>query len=766
MPLNARDSLIQLQPRNNTVYASQSRTVLATAPDGSISQPGKHGLWVYQTRMLSKYRWLINGRAPEAAGLSMVEQHSLLAYYIAAPPNCKDTDTHDCNPTQQTIELRLSRFVGDGMHEDVDLTNHTQIDTSFTLQLELEADFADPQETEGERKQKGELTVDWRQSPQGSWELEFDYRVEHRWHHQGDHGISRLHRGILLTIDHATSAPEYSQGKISFAVHLPPHGTWHACLSWLPHVEGDILPLIYGCRPFDHPHTEWDVKRDAFLRESTRFTAPQRDDLTDAVLRTLERSRHDLAALRLYDLDQGDAWVTAAGLPTYVALFGRDSLTSAWESGILATEMSRGALGALARYQGTKIDDWRDEQPGKIVHEVHTRPLSALNFDPHGRYYGGITGSIYLPVVLSGLWHWTGDKDLVRPYVDIAIRSLQWADKYGDLDGDGFYEYKTRSEQGEKNQGWKDSDDAIVYPKGTQVQDPLGTCEMQAFVYVSKLHFSELLWWLGETDLAAKYFRDAEELRKRFNEKFWMDEEGYFAMALDSKKHLVRSVASDPGHCLASGIVHAERVPRVADRMMRADMFSGWGIRTLSSEHPAYNPFAYHRGTVWPVENAVFVFAFARYGLHRQMWTLARSIFETAALFLNFRLPEVFAGHQRDDRHPFPALYPNSDCPQAWSASAPLTVIQALLGIYPYAPLDVLFLDPWLPDWLPQMTVNEMRVGKATVTLTFRRKENGETGYEVDELRGPLHIIRQPSPWSLTAGPGERVKDAVLSLIK
>ncbi len=766
MALNARDSLIQLQPRSNTIYASQSRTVLATSPDGFIFEQADHGLWVYQTRMLSKYRWLIEGKPPQLAGLSMVEQHSQLAYYIAAPPNCKETETGDCDATQQTIELRLSRFIGDGMHEDVDVTNHTQISTSFTLELEVASDFADPEEAGGKRKQKGHLATDWKKSAEGNWELTFDYRVEHRWEHQGDSGTSRLHRAITLTLVHAPSEPEYKDGKILFRVQLAPHGTWHACLNWVPQVEGDVLPLLYGCRPFNQPHTTWDLKRETFLREATRFTAPGRDDLTDSVLRTVERARHDLAGLRLYDLDEGEAWVMAGGLPTYVALFGRDSLTSAWEAGILATEMSRGAMSALAHLQGTRVDDWRDEQPGRIVHEVHTRPLSALNFNPHGRYYGGVTGSIYLPVVLSGLWHWTGDKNLVRPYVETAIRGLQWADKYGDLDGDGFYEYQTRSEQGEKNQGWKDSDDAIVYEDGSQVKDPLGTCEMQAFTYVSKLHFSELLWWLGETELAARYFHDAQELRRRFHDAFWMEDQGYIGLALDSKKRLVRSVASDPGHCLASGIVDTALVPRVASRMMRDDLFSGWGVRTLSSEHPAYNPFAYHRGTVWPVENAVFVLAFARYGLHQEMWTLARSLFEIAAEFLNFRLPEVFAGHPRNDRYPFPGLYPKANWPQAWSASAPFTILQALLGIYPYAPLDVLFLDPWLPEWLPAITVNGMRVGKATVTLKFQRKKDGTTDYEVEELLGPLHIIRQPSPWSLTAAPGERVKDAVLSLIR
>jgi glycogen debranching enzyme len=396
---------------------------------------------------------------------------------------------------------------------------------------------------------------------------------------------------------------------------------------------------------------------------------------------------------------------------------------------------------------------------------LHTNPLSVLNYDPHARYYGGVTGAIYFGVALSGLWHWTGDKDLVRPLVGTALRGLQWADRYGDLDGDGFCEYLTRSEQGEKNQGWKDSGDAIVHEDGTQVADPLGTCEMQAFIYASKLHLSELLWWLDEVDLGKQLFQQAQELRKRFNEAFWMEDKGYIAMGLDSHKRQIRSIASDAGHCLASGIVDEALVERVARRMMAADMFSGWGVRTLSAEHPAFNPYAYHRGTVWPVENAVFVLGFARYGLHDLMHRLSGAQFETASLFDYCRLPEVFAGHQRDQKHPFPALYPKANWPQAWSASAVFTHLQALLGVYPYAPLKTLLLDPHLPEWLPEITLHNLHVGNAVVSIRFFRQADGRSDYEILEQRGTLHVLRQASPWSLTTGWGERIRDAIESLL-
>ena len=340
---------------------------------------------------------------------------------------------------------------------------------------------------------------------------------------------------------------------------------------------------------------------------------------------------------------------------------------------------------------------------------------------------------------------------------------MQWADAYS-LDDTGFYRYQTHSEQGMKNQGWKDSGDAIVYPDGSQVPTPIGTCEMQAFAYAAKLHFSELLWWLGEAKAAERFFKEATDLKHRFNRLFWMEDEGTYAMGIDKDGELIRSVASDPGHCLLSGIADESRVPRLANRMLMDDLFSGWGIRTLSAGHPAYNPFSYHRGTVWPVENGAFVLGFARYGLHGEMHRLARAFFEAAQLFPHCRLPEVFGGHQRTEEAPFPGLYTKADWPQAWSASAVFTVIRALLGIFPYAAAHLLLIDPHLPEWLPELTLENFRVGKATVTLNFHRKPDGTTDYSVTELEGKLHIVRQASPWSLTADWAERVKDVVFSL--
>ena len=449
-----------------------------------------------------------------------------------------------------------------------------------------------------------------------------------------------------------------------------------------------------------------------------------------------------------------------------MALFGRDMLTAGWQASLLSNDMGRGALSLLAKTQTFETNDWRDAQPGRMLHESHTDPLSALNFTPEGLYFGTANVPFLYPIVVSELWHWTGNKDELRQYAKPALDTLAWADKYSRDPQSGFYKYQTHSNRGLKNQGWKDSSDAIVYPDGSQVEDSLGTCEMPAYACAAKLRFAEFLWWIDERNQAVRLHQEAEELKRRFNERFWMEDESYVAMATDKDNRMVNTIASDAGHCVLSGILESDRAKRVVRRMMQPDMFSGWGIRTLSSKHPAYNPFAYHRGTVWPVENGAFVLAMGRYRLHGEMWRLSQALFQAASMFDYDRLPEVFGGHARDQLHPFPCLYEKANSPQAWSASVPFVVLQALLGICPYAPLNVLFIDPWLPDWLPELSVEDLHVRDAHVSLRFRRNTEGRTEYTVERLDGELHVLRHSNPWSLTADLGERVKHAVSSVIE
>ena len=743
--------------------------MLATDLDGLIGDFPRHGLFVGETRLLSRYRYFVDGKRPETVAVSNVEQHSWLGYYISPAPGAnwkRDTGSGEMEEaSEETIELKVSRTIGLGVHEDLDFTNFTQRSVQFTFEIELDSDFADQAET-FRRRRRGQLTRRWRQSSSRRGEIIFDYRASHRYSHQGNRGVARIHRGLIVRIEDAGSPVSFRASKLRFDVHLKPHESWHTCVKFIPVFEGELMPPLYRCRQFFGTRNQLDRKRAIFLNESTQFrTDESSPELSSIVESVLLQATHDLSALRLPDLDHGDrSWVTAAGLPIYIALFGRDSLTAGWQASILSTSMADGALRELPKWQGKVENDWRDEQPGRMLHEAHTGPMAALNYNPRSRYYGAATTSSFYPVVVSELWHWTGNKREGKSLLEPALRGLQWKDKYTDRFGDGFYDYETRSKQGNRNQGWKDSGDAIVYEDGRQVEPPISTCEEQAFVYVAKLRMSEMLWFMGDRELARRLFHEASELKKRFNDRYWMSDKNFFALGLDAKRKQIKSISSNPGHLLACGIVHKELAQLVARRLLQDDMFSGWGVRTLSADHPAYDPYSYHRGSVWPVEHGSFAMGMMRFGLIKQLHTIARAMFEASTLFDYNRLPECFSGHACDDEHPFPALYPKTNWPQAWSASSVFAIVQAILGLYPFAPTNLLLLDPQLPDWLPEIFVRNLHVGKAVVSIRFYRK-GASTHFDVLEKRGRLHVLRQPSPWSLTAGVTERIKDVMESLI-
>ncbi len=761
MPID--HSLVRLHVRDDTVHINHGESVLATQRNGYLDNQPEQGLFVHETRMLSRYRVLLDGKEPEPVALSPVSHDSWLGYYIVAAPG-HDNEAGSLNApqgsAQQTIEMRVTRVLADGLHEDLDITNFTQDAARLRLTIELDGDFADQGETHGERQQHGKLARQW-EDLGDAHTLVFSYVARHTYDQQGNAGVVEFRRGLELRIEQADSPPDYAGERIHFDLHIEPQQTWHACLKWTPLIEDQRLLPPPACRAFGEPGQSEAV----FIAEATRFESPGSQSMSAVVIDALQQATRDLASLRMHRFDRHPrAWTVAAGLPMYVALFGRDTLTAAWEAALLGPEIMRGTLPILAQSQGTQINDWRDEQPGRMVHEAHTGPLAVLNFNPKSRYYGAVTASGFYPFVLTQLWHWTGDKNAVAPFIEPALKALHWLDQTSD--GGVFHHYRTRSSQGVANQAWKDSPDAIVYADGSQVKAPVATCEEQGIVYAAKLNLAELLWWFDRKDEAKKLYHEAEELKRRFNEAFWMDDAGFLAMALDGQQKQVTSIGSNAVHCVATGIVDKDLVERTMARLFEPDMFSGWGVRTLSSSHPAYNPYSYHRGSVWPVEHGPFAVGAYRYGCHEQVERICRAQFDVASLFDFRRLPECISGHTRDHDQPFPALYPAANMPQAWSATTTFTMLQAMLGLQPFAPLRMLFVDPQLPAWLPDITLRQLRVGDAIVDLRFFRKQNGDSDYSVlDQRGGSLHVVRQPSPWSLSANFGERMKDLAVSVL-
>jgi glycogen debranching enzyme len=340
----------------------------------------------------------------------------------------------------------------------------------------------------------------------------------------------------------------------------------------------------------------------------------------------------------------------------------------------------------------------------------------------------------------------TGDLTFFHSMRGDVQRVLDWMDNDADRDGDGFYEYETRAGKGGlKNQGWKDSGDAILHADGSMVENPIAVCEVQALYYAAKLAIAHAFAHDGDHAVAAKLLEQAARLKRQFNERFWMSEDRYFALALGPEKRQVRSIASNPGSCLAYGIIDDDKAGSVIERLMAPDMFSGWGIRTLSAAHPAYNPFSYHLGSVWPFANANTAFGLKRYGAIDACHRVAEAMFEATQLFAHDRLPEVFGGNPRDDVHPHPGLYPGGCAPQAWSASAIISFVSTLLGIVPLAPLNTLIIAPTLPAWLPDIALENIRVGDARISLRFHRESTGHTQCEVTARTGNVRLHRPPA---------------------
>jgi len=744
---------IELRVFPDELFTYHDRSLLVTDRDGWISG-GIHGLYEHDLRLLSRYRLLINDTLPRLDALSAVDPFSTLGYYVCPPRS--EVDTVDAlglsvHENDRQVVVRMSRFVGRGLHEDLEITNHGLSLAKLTLAWELEADFADLLEARGgARRQTAPVETHWQPDPGTVSTLRFDY--EHR----------QLRRAVEFRFNSHGRQLDYESGRVSLALDLEPQVSCRLCIEAWPIVDDVAQKPVFECDAFGADATTQ-------ARAARKWAAGASSIKTSNMQVQLawDRALSDLQGLALSEgaSEAEGSFIPSAGQPLYGTLFGRDALTIAGQSMFLSPRMAESALHVLSHYIGTKDDDFYDEQPGRVPQQIRDDPLALLGITSYLHDYGDYAAPCAFLVLLGGYHLVAGNKEVVRRYLEPARRVLDWLDNRADLDGDGFLEYKTRSPVGQTQQGWKDSGDAVRYPDGREVAPPIATCEVQGYLYAAKVLMSEVFLAVGEPSRAFELFREAGALKRRFNQRFWMPSDRFIAFALDSNKKQVKSIGSNAGHCLATGIVDGRYAPDVVHRLMAPDLFSGWGIRTLSSLHPAYSPIKYHLGSVWPSENATIAFGLKRYGFDAECNRLAGALFDASTLFEHHRLPETFAGFPRDRQHPHPGLYPDACAPQGWSASGVAWLVQAMLGIWSYAPLGLLFVQPDLPPWLPDITVKHLQVGKGYATIRFRRERGGSTSYKVLEARGGVRVLRQPPPGSLEVGPAERVAAALSSLL-
>jgi glycogen debranching enzyme len=618
------------------------------------------GLYAHDTRFLSKMMLTIDGREINSVGASPLN-HSIASFYGSSRGSRYSR--------AGAISIVRDRYVSYGLHDDIRLENHSTRTIQLTLEVTFDADFADVFEVRlGTIAKAGKVAVESREGQH----ICLIYQRE------------QFHRETWIKF---SVAPQVKGKTASFSVTLEPKGGWRTCISIVPIVEAVPEPMI--ClqdvvgSPFGPYKRENEIAlnfvtekdEDGPLREAPEIHT---DDL--GLKQTYEQAVIDLRALMIKE-DNG-YHILAAGIPWFVAIFGRDSIISALQTKLLGTELMVGTLHTLADLQAVDYDEFRDAEPGKMPHEVRKGELSFFEQVPHTRYYGSIDATPLFMILLWETYKWTGDKTILQRFLPNAEAALHWIKQWGDRDGDGFVEYQRRSAKGLRNQGWKDSVDSISFASGALAEGTIALAEVQGYVYEAKMKMAEIYRILEKPALGRRLELEAKALRAQFNEAFWMPAKGYYAMALDGRKRQVDSISSNPGHCLWTGIIDEDKAPEVAFRLMAPDMFSGWGIRTLSTEMSRYNPLSYHNGSVWPHDNSIIAAGMRRYGFVEEANEIIHSLLDAASSFPIHRLPELFAGYVRRERS-FPVPYPTANSPQAWASGAIIYFLEALLGVTP-----------------------------------------------------------------------------------
>lgn len=719
---------IQVGPGVVTIHADDR--VVVCAPDLGMSSTEEQGFFARDTRLVSGYRLELGRAAPVLVNSSEVEAYSS-RFELTNP--CLDTASGTV--PAHSLHLRVDRTVDHGVHEDYDLTNHSGREVNLELEVSFESDFADIFDVKaGRRTRRGSMQSVWDESEAA---LTTTYR--HR----------DFRRGIRIRAARTGSPTEFANGKLAWRINLGPGRSWHTCLLWSVDLGEGHPPADETapgpCHALLGRQTDHDRARREWARCTTHHTTA---DAT--VTAVIGQAVSDLSGLRMHAHDEAagswadrrrelDAWVPAGGIPWFVTLFGRDALVVSLQTLSLSPRLALGALRALGRLQADGYDDERDMQPGKIAHEIRHGELAALGLVPHTPYYGTHEATTLYVWTAARSWWWHGDGDEIaaaRPHVE---RALAWIDGDGDLDGDGLQEYRTRSPRGYYNQGWKDAGDAIVDEEGRRAGLPIALCEHQGLVVAAKRAWAEVLEQVFEdAGPAARLRAESDRLVEMIEERFWWEEEGTYYLGLDGDKRPLRSVASNPGHLLWSGAVDPDRARRTAARLLADDMWSGWGIRTLSSSHPAYNPFSYQLGSVWPHDCVIAAAGLRRYGLDAEAAKVIRAVFDAAARFRGLRLPELFAGLARDPGS-FPAQYLGANVPQAWAAGAVVQALDVLLGLHADARAGTLLLDPALPEWLPEVELENIGVGDLSADVVVRRQPDGSHSLQVGG-GGELHV--------------------------
>jgi glycogen debranching enzyme len=690
----------ELNPATSVVLVEGS-TFCISARTGDLRPGSADGLFVRDTRVLSRWQLTVDEVSPRSLAVRRIEPFAA-AYLARLPPPPGRADS-------SVLTVRR-RFIGDGMREDITVRNLAAEPVRCVVRLSVDADFADLFEVK-----------EGRVAPPA----DVDHRIVAS-------ALSITRRRGLRTLGvlvRAEGEPAVRADGVRWEVELAPRAAWTTIVEVFPTIDGRALELR---------HTrDQDVEQSgpAVLLREWRRSSPVVSTADRHLAAVLTRSVEDLGSLRIYDPDHPERAVVAAGVPWFMALFGRDSLLTSWMLLPIDPSLAIGTLQTLADHQGSAEHDASEEEPGRILHEIRFGPASDFAVGGRSVYFGTADATPLFVMLLGELQRWGVAPEAIDRLLPHADRALRWIEEYGDADGDGFVEYRRKTDAGLVNQGWKDSWDGITFADGRIPHAPLALAEVQAYCYAAfraRAHFAA---GAGEQKLQAHWLERAAQLKRSFNERFWLPDRGWFALGLDADKRPIDALGSNMGHCLWTGIVDADKAEAVADLLVSPEMFSGWGLRTLSSSMAAYNPMSYHNGSVWPHDTALCASGLMRYGYVGHAQRLIEGLLDAASYF-DHRLPELFCGFGRNE-FPVPVPYPTSCSPQAWAAATPFLLLRSLLRFHPELPAGQIRCTPAVPARYLPLGVSNLRVAGMSLDLDVQ-----PDGWHLDGLDGsPIELV-------------------------
>ena len=651
----------------------------------------QYGLYTKDTRFLSRYELFVDNNKPFILSSGETEDRINKIYLTNA--NIKKSESED------TL-IKREQIVFNGMiYDRILIKNYFSQPLTLKLTLKVDADYLDIFQVRNYVKEKRLGAI--LNPSKGKNGIVLGYL--------GKDGVRRETELKILT-----GEGEVYKKRIEFSFKLKHKQEKELTIGIIPRIEGqkltneNIISFERAQKKLRLNYKKWEEDSLIIKTDNKNFNQLINRGLSD---------------LKLLLNDLGEGFIPIAGIPWYAVPFGRDSIITSLQTLMVNTKIAQGTLKTLARFQGKEVNGDREEEPGKIMHEIRFGELAHLNLIPHTPYYGTIDSTPLFLILAVEYFHWTGDLMFVRKVLPNLFAALEWIDKYGDVDQDGYVEYNPKNTKWAINQGWKDSTDSSVHQDGSLAVPPIALVEVQGYVYQAKKGMAELFSYLGEKDKAKKLEKDARELKDRFNRDFWMEEKKYFAFGLDYQKKQIASITSNPGHCLYSGIVNQDKSEAVVKKLLSDEMFSGWGIRTMGENEAGYNPTSYHNGSIWPHDNSIIINGLTRYNYYREAVKAINGLIKASQYFKYNRLPELFCGFSQKEAQR-PIEYPVACSPQAWACGSIYLIIQSLLGINADVINNRIYLKPILPDKINKVEVKNLKISDNRASFILNKEGN------------------------------------------